>query len=747
MNTKLVTALLFMTVLLSSVSFSLSTANPPYILNIINGTIVTSGGAGTVTSITAGQGLTGGIITSFGTITLDNSFMQRFNFTSQIASLNNYTYAQIASNIGNYSADKAGLYTNISTALTIASNYYPNISGLQASNITTNLRITAVNNSLSNYATITYVNALNNVSLATIQARIDANGNWTLDKVNYATLAYVNALNNVSQATVQALINANGNYSRDQSAIYSNITALQSNPGVNYYSNVTTAQNSIYTLVLNLSSVGNYSANAAEIYANITAKGKGNITGAISSGYVPYASNGSRIINSNIYQSGSNIGIGTASPGAKLDVYGGRTYLESSDGYSLGLNVAGSNRVYMYMDTSANLTFTDTTGYSAGHQLMTIQQAGNVGIGSVSPLTLLSVGSGSGAKYITLTDTSSAYHHAFIGKNGNSLQFGDSSLNSAFAAEPRMSLNISNGNLGIGTTAPAQKLDVVGNVNATYYYGDGSRLSNISSGSGGNASWNESYANTLFAPKNYTTAMQYGFGGVLYNYTVKSAILNGTTSQSNQVFSCSIGYRCLLRQARIMFANATGSSFTGSYFLNISNSYYRLANAVSISLNSPNNANNNLGIILEGGESLAFIKDSIDTRSINIIATYIEFSNYSNVRTIKTFNHNKTPKLLYQAPTLKGSIGLDSTLFGVNAVIVTQSRNDSLGTGDIMQFMTKNNTTPNYLYDLMGVGSISGAQKSAPAGISWLSYNDSIYVNISTSNNSNAAWVNVIELQ
>jgi len=47
---------------------------------------------------------------------------------------------------------------------------------------------------------------------------------------------------------------------------------------------------------------------------------------------------------------------------------------------------------------------------------------------------------------------------------------------------PRMTIQY-DGNVGIGTTSPSQKLSVVGAVSASTYYGDGSNLTNIGSGS------------------------------------------------------------------------------------------------------------------------------------------------------------------------------------------------------------------------------------------------------------------------
>jgi len=54
-----------------------------------------------------------------------------------------------------------------------------------------------------------------------------------------------------------------------------------------------------------------------------------------------------------------------------------------------------------------------------------------------------------------------------------------------------------NDRVGIGTTNPTHELNVIGDLNVTgNYIGDGSQLTGISSG--GNASWNESYAHGLF---------------------------------------------------------------------------------------------------------------------------------------------------------------------------------------------------------------------------------------------------------
>lgn len=141
-----------------------------------------SSGSGTVTSVATGYGLYGGTITTSGTLYV--------NLT------------ELTTNFGNWSADKP------------------------------------------NYATITYVLGVNNLSYSQIASNI---GNWSADKSSYATISYVNAVNNVSLSTIQGLINANGNYSQDANAIYTNITALQTS-NTTIFSWITGLYNNITSL-------------------------------------------------------------------------------------------------------------------------------------------------------------------------------------------------------------------------------------------------------------------------------------------------------------------------------------------------------------------------------------------------------------------------------------------------------------------------------------------------------------------
>ncbi len=206
---------------------------------------------------------------------------------------------------------------------------------------------------------------------------------------------------------------------------------------------------------------------------------------------VLFAALGNSYINS-----GGNFGIGTTSPGAKLDVVSGdirlgtnATYFRVRDTASaqprvLGMNAsnttyvgpidsyAGGGIVY---GASGNVAHHDF--YGGGSSKVRITSAGNVGIGTTSPATKLHISDATTPEF-RIEDTTNNRYLSLYQNDANS--YVQSSLNSALVfsthgGNERMRITTA-GDVGIGTTSPARKLEV--------YNGSSSLISQFRSGSG-----------------------------------------------------------------------------------------------------------------------------------------------------------------------------------------------------------------------------------------------------------------------
>jgi len=188
--------------------------------------------------------------------------------------------------------------------------------------------------------------------------------------------------------------------------------------------------------------------------------------------------NGSISIEEARFDANGNLGIGTASPGAKLDVNGsgsfsGQIYSSGTAGnYFAGnvgigttnpaykLDVVGDSRI----SGQAIITGTATVqgnAFSVGGSNFVVN-AGNVGIGTTNPAYKLdvvdSVRIGSGVSGIYLTNGRIWSENNAIQLVGNNAPVWlGNSVNSPI-------LSIVSNNVGIGTTTPSEKLVVVGNI-------------------------------------------------------------------------------------------------------------------------------------------------------------------------------------------------------------------------------------------------------------------------------------------
>ena len=173
------------------------------------------------------------------------------------------------------------------------------------------------------------------------------------------------------------------------------------------------------------------------------------------------------------YFSNVNVGIGTTSPGAKLDVEGRVDF--SNDLRLRGTDSSANQGVTRFYVDSSNKLLIDTA--NNGSNIFVIDSAGNVGIGNTSPTKELEIGTNAAAetelrmhsdvsgKYFNIQ---SAGNFTSVKTTGSQNFILDSSGSSGYVtvvtnASERMRVNY-NGNVGIGTTSPSEKLGVFGNI-------------------------------------------------------------------------------------------------------------------------------------------------------------------------------------------------------------------------------------------------------------------------------------------
>ena len=200
-------------------------------------------------------------------------------------------------------------------------------------------------------------------------------------------------------STLDTKINTLSGYSNANFATILNLAATGStlDTKINALSGYSDAT---FATITNLAATGstlNTKINTLSGYSNQTF-----LSGVGVANYVPRWSGTKLLVTGNIYDDGTNVGIGTASPDAKLHVRGSQVYLyndlnanntyfytRNSSAGNAGIKMKNSDGEWTII-ANDRLRFIDDD--AGGVERLSILSNGNVGIGTVSPTTLLSVG-------------------------------------------------------------------------------------------------------------------------------------------------------------------------------------------------------------------------------------------------------------------------------------------------------------------------------------------------------------------
>jgi hypothetical protein len=259
-----------------------------------------------------------------------------------------------------------------------------------------------------------------------------------------------------------------------------------------------------------------------------------------------------------------NIGIGTTSPTAKLDIYNSTNseirLTTASDGYlQVGQFTNGA-----YIGTSSS---DPTDGVlrlgTAGNERVRVSSTGNVGIGTTTPELKLSLVSDN-AVGVSGSD-SAVLFRSYNTSAGSPEQFRVSHvLGSVDVSNQRgnLTLQTAGGNVGIGTSTPTQKLDIVGG---------GIRLDNTGTTTSG----------VIYkGSSRFLHDFNYGNNGTV------------TTAGSNIFLGLSAGNFTMGSTATQVFESSYNIGIGQSTLLNNTRGYYNIAVGLNTLLSNTTGSNN-----------------------------------------------------------------------------------------------------------------------------------------------------------
>jgi hypothetical protein len=417
---------------------------------------VSSGNAGTVTSVAAtvptGFAISGSPITTSGTLAI--TFASGYSLPTTIKQSNwddAYTWVSgFPSQTGN-----SGKFLTTDGSTLSWSNV---VLGVTSFNTRTGA-ITLLSADVTGALGYTPVPTTRTLSINGTSYDLSADRSWTIS-------AGANS-RNVSTFTAtagQTTFTITGGYTPNLVDVYVNGARLNANDYV---------ATSGTSVVLNIGVVVN---DIVEV-VNYVASSVASITGTGTSGYVPKWTGSSVLANSLIYDNGTNVGIGTASPTEKLEVVGniratssGTTYFlanransTSQAGFQWQTN--GTTNWYNYTEDSTNNLY----WYGNGNYRLALTTGGQLLLGTITAsgfdkaVVMNSASSTSGLLFQL-----NGVDKGFVYSGGGELYMGSNSNNILLYTNGTERMRIqSNGDVAIGTSSSGgYKLAVNGSFNA-----------------------------------------------------------------------------------------------------------------------------------------------------------------------------------------------------------------------------------------------------------------------------------------
>lgn len=168
------------------------------------------------------------------------------------------------------------------------------------------------------------------------------------------------------------------------------------------------------------------------------------------------------------FQASGEVGIGTTTPGTKLDVVGGTEPLYTR-------NSSGGG--YTFMGYSDNGNYGRIGAYNNGWKPLVLNEGGRVGIGTTNPAQKLDV---NGAAIVRSDGYPGTNGILYLGDGSNYVRsvYGGGLRLSAYGNTDGVVL-AENGNVGIGKSSPNQKLDVNGAIYADNLYLNSAHLMTV----------------------------------------------------------------------------------------------------------------------------------------------------------------------------------------------------------------------------------------------------------------------------